>query len=127
VDEPQGCRRRAAGAAPRRVEPVEQALAVLGAQRGAERVGGGEPLPADRRQALAAPACQPAAKDSARISVKGRVRGAMPAAVSGSSRAVEPLGNVREIESEADHHRILEALEQDSGSLAPSNSNRSAI
>jgi len=92
------------------VEAVEAAFRVAGGKRGADRMGGGEPRGPDRRQAFAAPAAEPGFETGGKAPRQGAGRDRVPEA----GRAGGPLG---EIDSEADDHPILLALEQDAGEL----------
>ena len=83
----------------------------------AERMGGGEPGGADRREALPrASARSQRGEASARLGCSSGV-GRMPASAEAGRGAVEILRMVREVDAEADDHRVALALEQDAGEL----------
>src|ERR1044072_8992399 len=83
------------------VEAVEQALAVERRQRGAERVGGGQPLGADRGEALDAPALEPA-REARREHLKERARRRARAGEGGGGepRVAQGLNPAREARRE---------------------------
>ena len=104
------------------VEAVEQAFdpgaaGGVGGQSGAGRMGGGEPARADRREALVAPAPEPAGEALGQgVEEQGRI-GRSAEHADADRRARGLVGMVGEIDSEADDDRVVDPLEQDARQL----------